>query len=97
MGAASIAAMVIVSGRIFVETGRRDDFVSASLEAVALARRTEGCLDFVVAPDPLDADRVNVYEEWESEGALTAFRGEGPGDDLSALIQRAEVSQREVS
>jgi quinol monooxygenase YgiN len=87
--------VIIVAGRIQVEPGRRDEFVAASLEAVALARETEGCLDFVVAPDPLDPDRVNVYEEWESAVALTTFRGEGPGDDLSSLIREADVQQRE--
>ncbi len=89
--------MIIVSGRIQVADGRREEFVAASLEAVAQARRSEGCLDFVVAPDPLEPDRVNVYEAWESEEALLAFRGEGPGDDLSALILDAQVVRHQVS
>ena len=97
MVTASIGAMIIVSGRIYVDPGRRQEFVASSAVAVALARETEGCLDFVVAADPLDADRVNVYEEWESEEALQAFRSDGPGDDLSAVIRRADVHQREVS
>ena len=42
--------MIIVSGRIHVAAEQRDEFVAASLEAVAQARRAEGCLDFVVAP-----------------------------------------------
>jgi hypothetical protein len=39
----------------------------ASLESVAQARRAAGCLDFVVAADPLEPDRVNVYGRWDSE------------------------------
>jgi quinol monooxygenase YgiN len=54
------------------------EFLSASLEAVTLARRTRGCRDFVVAADPIEPDRVNVYEEWESEEALLAARGDRP-------------------
>ena len=46
--------MIIVAGRIYVREGRREAFVSASLEAVAAARRAPGCLDFVVAADPLE-------------------------------------------
>lgn len=89
--------MIIVSGRIRVAEGQVDEFLAASLEALAQARRTAGCLDFVVARDPLEADRVNVYEEWESEEALLRFRGEGPGDDLSGQILEAHVQRHEVT
>lgn len=61
------------------------------------ARRAAGCRDFVVASDPLEGDRVNVYEEWESREKLVAFRGSGPGDDLSSLIARADVTEHAVT
>lgn len=89
--------MIIVSGKIYVKPERREAFLAASLEAVAQARRTPGCLDFVVAADPLEAGRVNVYESWHSEAALLAFRGSGPGTDLTSEIQRADVQRHEVS
>lgn len=88
--------MIIVSGKIYVRPGARETFVAQSSEAVELARRTEGCRDFVVAADPLESGRVNVYEEWDSREALLKFRGEGPGDDLSASIVRADVKEYEV-
>ena len=93
----SIAAMIIVSGRIHVAAEQRDEFVAASLEAVAQARRAEGCRDFVVAARPARAGRVNVYEEWESEAALLAFRGDGPGEELGAQILDAQVRRHEVA
>jgi quinol monooxygenase YgiN len=89
--------MVIVSGRIYVKPERREAFLAASMEAVAQARRTKGCLDFVVAADPLEPGRVNVYESWDSEAALLAFRGNGPGSDLTSEIQRADVRRHEVA
>jgi quinol monooxygenase YgiN len=89
--------MLIVSGRIYVRPGARQAFVTASLTAVAQARKTSGCRDFVVAVDPLEPDRVNVYEEWESEEALETFRGDGPQQDLSSSIVRADVSRHVVS
>ena len=89
--------MIIVSGTIHVRDGRRAAFLASSLEAVAEARRTPGCLDFIVAADPIEDDRVNVYEQWESEVALEAFRGEGPGEDLSADIVRADVARHQVA
>ncbi len=89
--------MIIVSGKIQVRPGARQDFLKSSAEAVALARRSTGCRDFVVAADPIEPDRVNVYEEWESVDALLAFRGEGPDQGLSSSIVRAEVSRHVVS
>jgi quinol monooxygenase YgiN len=89
--------MIIVSGSIQVTPGRRDAFVAASLDAVVQARRAPGCLDFVVAPDPVEPDRVNVYERWETDAQLEAFRGEGPGTDLTSDIVSADVSRHYVS
>jgi quinol monooxygenase YgiN len=89
--------VIIVSGRIFVRPGSRESFLESSLQAITLARRAEGCRDFVVAADPLEADRVNVYEEWESEDALMRFRGEGPDHDLRSIIVRASVARHVVA
>ena len=89
--------MIIVSGSIYVQPGRRDAFLAASREAIVLARATKGCRDFVVAGDPIEADRVNVYEAWESEAALLAFRGEGPGSDLTSVIVRADVRRHAIA
>ena len=85
-----------MSGRIHVRGGSRDKFLELSAEAIVQARRTAGCHDFVVAADPLEADRVNVYEEWESNEVLAKFRGEGPGEDLSAHIVKAQVVEHTV-
>jgi hypothetical protein len=49
-----------------------------------------------VAADPIEPDRVNVYEEWDSEEALPTFRY-GPGDDLSAAIVRADIARHQVA
>jgi len=89
--------MIIVSGRIYVRPGARHEFLKSSLEAVAQARQSRGCRDFVVAADPIEPDRVNVYEEWESEEALLTFRGGGPGEDLTSSIVRADVSRHVVA
>jgi quinol monooxygenase YgiN len=89
--------MIIVSGRIYVRPGTREAFVTLAGEAVAQARRAWGCRDFVVAADPIEAHRVNVYEEWESEEALIAFRGDGPGDEVSSSIVKAEVAKHAVA
>ena len=89
--------MIIVSGKLYVRPGERENFLTRSAAAVLQARRTNGCLDFIVAADPVEPDRVNVYEEWESEDALLRFRGDGPGDELSSNIVRAKVARHIVA
>lgn len=89
--------MIIVSGRIHVSPGRRDAFLLAARDAVMRARRAAGCGDFVVAADPLEPDRVNVYEEWDSEAELEAFRGAGPEPELNAAIVHADVARHHVA
>jgi len=89
--------MIIVAGKIYVRSGARHEFLTSSFEAVVQARKASGCRDFVVSADPLENDRVNVYEEWESEAALLAFRGSGPASDLTAVIVRFDVSRHVVA
>jgi quinol monooxygenase YgiN len=52
--------MLIVSGRIYVRPNSRPAFLASSAHAVVQARVASGCRDFVVAADPIEADRVNV-------------------------------------
>ena len=61
------------------------------------APRAHGCRDFVVAADPLEPGRINVHEERASEAALEAFRGDGPGTDLTADIVHADVARHHVA
>ncbi len=89
--------MLIVSGRIYVREGMREQFLASSTEAILQARQAPGCRDFIVAADPIESDRVNVYEEWDSEEQLRAFRGSGPDEDLSAVIKQATVSKHHIS
>jgi quinol monooxygenase YgiN len=89
--------VIIVSGRLIVAPGARDEFVAASRESVSAARAADGCRDFVVAADPLEPDRVNVYEEWDSERELMAFRGDGPAPAMGALIVSSAVFRHQVS
>lgn len=89
--------MIIVSGRLYLKPDTRADFLKRSTDAIKQARLCTDCYDFVVAADPLEDNRVNIYEEWVSKEALLAFRGSGMTDDLSSSIVRAEVTEHELS
>lgn len=89
--------MIIVSGSIYVDEGERERYLEQSREVVLAARRAEGCLDFHLSADPIEPDRINVYEQWTSVAAVEAFRGSGPSDDQAAAVTRASVAQHEVA
>lgn len=89
--------MIIVSGWLKLKPGTREAFVQASLEAMRLARSNEGCRAFVVAADPLEADLVNVYECWDTESALLAFREDGPESEMLAMIVGADVQRHQIA
>ena len=38
------------------------------------ARKQDGCLDLSLSADPLDANRINVFELWRDQEALDAWR-----------------------
>jgi quinol monooxygenase YgiN len=88
--------MIIVAGHLRVATADRDCFLARSREAIQLARTTPGCHDFVVVADPLDAERINIYERWTNRAIMHAFRGDGPNYELNTLIVGADVDEFEV-
>ena len=64
--------MLIVAGTGYVDPDHRDALLQGLAPALRRARTAPGCLDYVVAADPIEPDRVNIYERWESEPHLTA-------------------------
>ena len=51
----------------------------------------------MVSADPVELDRVNIYEEWESEADLATFRGSGPDSGISSLIIDAKVAEHRIA
>ena len=89
--------MIIVSGHLRVDSAGRDAYLDGCREVIFAARRAPGCLDFHLSADPLEPDRINIFEQWESAEAVEAFRGSGPSDEQAAAILDASVYQHEVS
>ena len=89
--------MIIVAGWIQVDRVDRDRYVADCVAVVQQARTAPGCLDFTIAADPVESDRVNVYERWESDTHLERFRGSGPDAGQTAQIRDAQVRQYRIS
>jgi quinol monooxygenase YgiN len=85
--------MLIIAGSLSVKPSDRAAFLAANSDVVGQARRANGCLDFVQAADPLDPGRINIFERWDTEEHLLAFRGEGQPSSDSPPIQSADVKR----
>jgi len=89
--------MIIVSGKIFVDAADRDAYLEDCHQLIELARSSSGCLDFHLSGDPVEPDRINVYEQWETAADVEAFRGSGPTSDQQTAIRDAQVFQHEIA
>lgn len=89
--------MVIVAGHLTVEPVQREAYLAGCTSVVEQARRTDGCLDFAITADLLDAGRVNIFERWESRAAVDTFRSSGPSNEQLAAIVSGSVAEYDVA
>lgn len=78
---------MIVQGVFRVKPEERDAYLAASVETMKNSRAEAGCLEYVLAADPLDEGRVILSERWESAEDLDAH-----GQALAA--RRKEAAER---
>jgi quinol monooxygenase YgiN len=90
--------MIIVGGSFEIDPDDRDAFVAGRLESVRRSRAENGCLDYVVAPDPAEPGRVVLFERWEDQAALDAHlaasRSAAPESPPSNAVAPKSVSIR---
>jgi quinol monooxygenase YgiN len=98
--------MVIVQGTFLVKPADRDAYLAQSLENMRVARGEHGCLEYVLAPDPLETNRVVLSERWETTDdldqhvrALTQRRQEASerGDPPGVALEGQEITIFEVT
>lgn len=89
--------MIIVAGHITVEPQQRDSYLAGCMSVVRQARQAAGCIDFAITADLLDSGRINIFERWESQEAVEAFRSSGPSDDQSAAMLSVSVAEYDVA
>ena len=89
--------MVIVAGFLMVDPTARAAYLASCADVVIAARSARGCLDFTIGEDLIDPGRVNIYEKWESQEDVEAFRGGGPSGDQGAAIRFGSVAEYDVT
>ncbi len=93
--------MLIIAGHIEVDPATRARYLDGSITIVEQARGAPGCLDVSIAADLVEAGRITIYERWESDTELDAFRGSvrdgaPPGQILHADVHRYRISAVEA-
>ena len=90
--------MLIVAGTGYVDPDHRDALLESLVPAVRQVRTTPGCLDYVVAADPIEPGRVNIYERWESGAHLDSHLA-GIAQAASPMpgVRSVEVIRYEIS
>ena len=82
--------MIIIAGRSRIRNAaERDAAVAAFATMVERARQQDGCLDFSIGADSVDAERINVFERWRDQQSLNAWRKIARGPKVA--ISQAEV------
>lgn len=89
--------MVIVAGHITVDPAQRESYLAGCVSIVEQARCATGCLDFAITADLVDSGRIDIFERWESQAAVEAFRGGGPSDEQGAAMLAASVAEYDVA
>ncbi|MEX0846292.1 MAG: antibiotic biosynthesis monooxygenase family protein [Ilumatobacteraceae bacterium] len=89
--------MIIVAGWLRVDRQQRQEYLDACRPAIEAARRAPGCLDYYLAADPLEDDRINVFERWTDTDSVERFRGSGPSSEQQAVIIKAQVHQHDIA
>jgi quinol monooxygenase YgiN len=89
--------VIIVAGWLRVNEQQRQEHLDACRPVVEAARRAPGCLDFYLTADPLEDDRINVFEQWTDVDSVERFRGSGPSNEQQAVIIEAQVHQHDIA
>lgn len=87
--------MIIVAGHLTVAAHDRANYLDSCRDVVSRARSAPGCIEYALGADLLEPDRINILEMWTTRSALDEFRGDGPGDDLTARILAIDVREFE--
>ena len=64
--------MVIVGGWFEVDPSERDAFVAERADVMLRSRAERGCIEYVIAADPVDPGRAVLFERWASQTDLDA-------------------------
>jgi len=84
--------LVIVAGWFEVDPSERDAFLALRVDAMRRSRAERGCIEYVIAADPVDPGRAVLFERWESQADLDAHAAaakQAPKSDAPSVVPTA--------
>lgn len=67
---------IIIAGSMTIDPAKADEFVAAAAAVMEGTRQEAGNQAYVLALDPLEPGKVNVYEKWADAESLTGHMAE---------------------
>lgn len=67
--------MIVVVGYLTINPDKRAEVEAAIATLVPLTVAEEGCVEYRYANDVLEPNRINIWEQWESEDAMNLHMG----------------------
>lgn len=64
--------MIVVQGVFRIAPEDREQYLAESLETQRISRGEPGCIEYVLAADPVEPDRIVLSERWETRADLDA-------------------------
>jgi len=89
--------VIIVAGSLRVAAGDRNAYLAAVADVARLGRDAPGCLDFVQSADPIDPERINIFERWESDEDVDRFRTSGGPETETPPLMDADVHKYRIA
>jgi quinol monooxygenase YgiN len=64
--------MIIVAGHADIDFSLMDDPYATMVTMMTATRKEAGCLGYLLVPDPIEDNRISIFERWESMAHLNA-------------------------
>lgn len=89
--------MVIIAGKEYMAAEKRDEYLAIFEDFIRQTRNEPGCLDLIIAADPIENNRINNFELWASQEQLDAFRARANPPESDIEVWGDEVKKYEIS
>jgi len=64
--------MIIIAGWVKVPSAERETYLEERKQKIQWVRTRPGCVEYTLSADPLEDDKVRVFEVWDSPAAQRA-------------------------
>ncbi len=82
---------VVITGEIDMAPGAREKTLQSAAPFIAAALAEPGCVHYTWTCDAEHADRVHVFEQWDSEADLCAHLAGKPYLDMAGHLNAAGI------